>query len=172
MSFWHQDQFFHPCWHNMNKQWYIQTWIYSMSILWRYSTRSTGDSKPRVCCQSDNIKGNALGLNAFCPEEAEVDTLPADARNPGVTWLPRNSHWSINVGPVVLVISEQEIDLIFGLNTSVASIVSLWLTEKVGSFDVTVTNMRSLLIHEILSQTLLYGFIECMSGVDALQRIC
>jgi len=26
------------------------------------------------------------------PKEAEVDALSADARNPGATWLPRNSH--------------------------------------------------------------------------------
>jgi len=62
-----------------------------MSILQGYITQSAGDSKPRVCCQSDNIKVNALGLNTFWSEEAEVDGLAPDARNPGVTWLSRNS---------------------------------------------------------------------------------
>ena len=79
MSFIGRDQFFHPCWHNMNKHWYIQIWKHSMPILWGYSTQSAGDSKPRVCCQSDNIKVNALGLNAIWPEAAQVDTLSADA---------------------------------------------------------------------------------------------
>ena len=67
----------------MNIHWYILTWNYSISILRGYSTQSAGNSKPRVCCQSDNIKVNALDLNAFWPEEAEVDALTADAQNPG-----------------------------------------------------------------------------------------
>jgi len=49
-----------------------------MSILRVYGTQSAGDSKPRVCCQNDNIKVNALWA-----KEAEVDKLSADAENPG-----------------------------------------------------------------------------------------
>ena len=50
-----------------------------------YIIQSTGDSKPKACCQSYNIKVNALGLNAIWPEAAQVDTLSADARNLGAT---------------------------------------------------------------------------------------
>jgi len=74
----------------MNKQWHIQTWNYSMSILWGYSTQSAGDSKVVIL----DAFSFSFHHQSKCirPKEAEVNALLADAQNPGVTWLPRNLH--------------------------------------------------------------------------------